>query len=107
MDGHAALSGLKVLDLSQRFSHYCGKLFADMGADVILVEQPLIGCALRREAPYIGDRGDPEFGIPFFYFNTSKRGVTLALDRREGREIFCELARRSDLVIEDGEPGAL
>jgi len=31
----AALAGLKVLDLSDRYSHYCGKLFADMGADVI------------------------------------------------------------------------
>jgi len=47
----SALAGLNVIDLSQRFSHYCGKLFADMGADVILVEKPGSGCALRAEAP--------------------------------------------------------
>lgn len=103
----AALSGLKVLDLSRRYAHYCGKLFADMGADVVLVEKPRSGCALRGEAPFIGDKQDPEYSIPFFYFNTSKRGITLDLERGEGRELFMKLARDSDLVIEDAQPGAL
>ena len=103
----SALAGLKVLDLSQRYAHYCGKLFADMGADVILVEKPGSGSALRAEAPFIADRHDPEFSIPFFYFNTSKRGITLDLEQDEGRELFRTLARDCDLVIEDGVPGAL
>lgn len=103
----AALAGLKVLDLSQRYAHYCGKLFADMGADVILVEQPRTGCALRAEAPFIGDRHDPERSIPFFYFNTSKRGITLDLTHPEGRELFKDLARDCDLIIEDRAPGTL
>ena len=107
MSGQGALAGLKVIDLSQRFSHYCGKLFADMGADVILVEKPGSGCALRAEAPYIGDRADPEFGIPFFYLNTSKRGVTLDLTHRDGRELFRALVCEADVVIEDAVPGAL
>src|SRR5688572_4792108 len=98
----AALTGLKVLDLSQRYAHYCGKLFADMGADVVIVEKPRGGCALRNEAPFIADRQDPEYGIPFFYFNTSKRGITLDLEQAEGRELFRKLAAEADLVIEDG-----
>jgi benzylsuccinate CoA-transferase BbsE subunit len=102
-----ALAGLKVLDLSQRFAHYCGKLFADMGADVVLIEKPRSGCALRAEAPFIADKPDPEYSIPFFYFNTSKRGITLDLAQAEGRELFGHLARDCDLVIEDGPPGAL
>ena len=107
MGEQSALAGLNVIDLSQRFSHYSGKLFADMGADVILVEKPGSGCALRAEAPFIGDRADPEFSIPFFYFNTSKRGVTLDLDHAEGRALFRTLASRADLVIEDRVPGEL
>lgn len=107
MPHSAALAGLKVIDLSQRYAHYCGKLFADMGADVVLVEKPRTGCALRAEAPFLGDRHDPEYSIPFFYFNTSKRGVTLDLEQPEGRDLFKTLARQCDLVIEDGLPGAL
>ncbi|MDB5922130.1 MAG: CoA-transferase family protein 7, partial [Betaproteobacteria bacterium] len=102
-----ALAGLKVLDLSQRFAHYCGKLLADMGADVVLVEKPRSGCALRAEAPFVADKPDPEYSIPFFYFNTSKRGITLDMAQAEGRELFRHLARDCDLVIEDGPPGAL
>lgn len=102
-----ALAGLRVVDLSQRYAHYCGKLFADMGADVILIEQPPSGCALRSEAPFVADLQDLEYGIPFFYFNTSKRGITLDLEHPEGRELFKKLAAESDLVIEDGAPGGL
>src|SRR6185295_5334552 len=107
MSDGAALSGLKVIDLSQRYAHYCGKLFADMGADVVLVEKPRTGCALRAEAPFLGDRHDPEYSIPFFYFNTSKRGVTLDLEQSAGRDLFKMLAQQSDLVIEHGVSGAL
>lgn len=103
----AALSGLKVLDLSQRYSHYSGKLFADMGADVTLVEKPRGGCALRAEAPFISDVQHPEYSIPFFYFNTSKRAITLDLEKPEGRVLLMELAKSADLVIEDGPPGSL
>jgi benzylsuccinate CoA-transferase BbsE subunit len=103
----SALRGLKVLDLCQRYGHYCGKLFADMGADVVLVERPGSGCALRTEPPFLDDMQDAEHGIPFFYFNTSKRGITLDLEQAQGRELFEKLARYHDLIIEDGAPGAL
>ncbi len=49
-----ALEGLRVLDLSGATGNYAGKLFADMGADVILVEPPG-GTELRREPPFIDD----------------------------------------------------
>ncbi len=105
--GVRALSGLRVLDLSQRFSYYCGKLFADMGADVILIERPRSGSALRAEPPYLGDKRHPEYSIPFFHFNTSKRGITLNLGQSRGRDLFKKLVADADLVIEDGPPGAL
>jgi benzylsuccinate CoA-transferase BbsE subunit len=85
---------------------YCGKLFADMGADVILVE-PLAGHGLRREGPFIGDTVDPERSIPFAYYHTSKRGITLDLERAEGQEVFRRLIRTADLLIESEMPGVM
>jgi benzylsuccinate CoA-transferase BbsE subunit len=102
----SALAGLRILDAAGPAGSYCGKLFADMGADVILVE-PIVGHALRREAPFIGDVVDPERSIPFAYYNTSKRGITLDLDRIEGQELFRRLVRTADLLIETEMPGVM
>lgn len=93
--------------MSQRFSHYCGKVFADMGADVVLIEKPQTGSKLRAEPPFIQDKNEPGHSIPFFYYNTSKRGITLALDKPQGRELFLKLASQADLIIDDSPPGTL
>lgn len=103
-----ALDGLRVLDLSSRFGHYCGKLMADMGAEVILVEPPGSGNAQRGEAPFLyGHESDRACGIPFFYFNAGKRSITLDLHAEDGARLFRDLAADADLVLEDGPPGAL
>ena len=102
----AALHGIRVLDASGPAGAYCSKLFADLGADVVLVEPPA-GHALRRRGPFIGDVEDGERSIPFAYFHTSKRGVTLDLDRREGQESFRRLAKDAHLVIESELPGVM
>lgn len=100
----AALEGLRVLDLSGPMGNYTGKLFADMGADVILVEPPG-GTALRREPPFIGDVPGTERSLNYLYQNTSKRGLALDLDTASGQSILRELARTADLVIETAPPG--
>lgn len=102
----SALAGLRVLDAAGPAGSYCGKLFADMGADVILVE-PMAGHALRREGPFIGDVADPERSIPFAYYHTSKRGITLDLDRSEGQEVLRRLVATADLLIESEMPGVM
>src|ERR1700751_3587367 len=51
----AALTGIRVLDLSGLAGQYCGKQFADLGADVILIE-PVGGSPVRREGPFLDDR---------------------------------------------------
>ncbi len=66
----AALDGLRVLDLSGPLGNYCGKLFADMGADVILVEPPS-GTALRFEPPYIANTPGVERSLTYAYHNTA------------------------------------
>jgi benzylsuccinate CoA-transferase BbsE subunit len=101
-----ALDGIRVLDASGAMGQYCGKLFADLGADVILVE-PIGGSATRREGPFIEDRVDLESSLAFAYMNTSKRGVTLNLDHREGQSLFHDLASRADLIIESEQPGVM
>ena len=100
----AALAGLRVLDLSGAMGNYAGKLFADMGADVILVEPPG-GTELRREPPFIADEPGIERSLDFAYQNTSKRGICLDLDTASGQRLLRDLAATADLVIETAPPG--
>jgi len=104
--GDAALAGRRVLELADASGAYCGKLLADMGADVIKIERPG-GDASRAVPPFHGDALHPERSLFFLYMNTSKRGVTLDLARPEGQTLFRELARSADLIIESGPPGRL
>jgi benzylsuccinate CoA-transferase BbsE subunit len=106
MSAPSALAGLRVLDAAGPCGSYCAKLFADMGADVILVE-PVTGHALRHDVPFIGDIQDPERSIPFAYYHTSKRSITLDLEHPKGQELFRRLARTADLLIESEMPGVM
>jgi benzylsuccinate CoA-transferase BbsE subunit len=100
-----ALAGIRVVEMGGGLTNYCGKLLAELGADVILVEPPA-GSELRTEPPFADD--DPDAGsLPFFYRNTSKRSVVVDVDRPEGQEIVRRLAAGADLVLEDRSPGYL
>jgi benzylsuccinate CoA-transferase BbsE subunit len=101
----AALAGIRVIDRSGPEGNYCGKLFAELGADVILVEPPG-GTALRGEPPFVaGCDGDPEASLRFLAYNTSKRSVALNLGQAAGQEILRDLAGTADLLIETDPPG--
>ena len=86
-----ALAGVRVVELADESGVYCGKLLADLGADVIKIERPG-GDATRAIPPFLGDRPGADASLFFLYMNTSKRGVTLDLDTPRGRERFAELA---------------
>jgi benzylsuccinate CoA-transferase BbsE subunit len=101
-----ALAGLRVLDLSGPMGNYCGKLFAELGADVVLVEPPE-GTAWRHQPPFADDRQDVERSLAHLYNNTSKRSLRLDLDRPEGQQVLRDLAVGADLVIETDSPGAM
>src|SRR4051812_9095106 len=98
-----ALAGLRVLEVAGPFGAYCGKLFAELGADVILVE-PRAGAPLRRAAPLLGDAPGPGASLTFAYLHSSKRGVTLDLDTADGQALFRRLAVSAAAVIESA-PG--
>lgn len=101
-----ALDGLHVLEIASPLTAYCGKMFADLGADVVLIEPPG-GCRMRRERPFIEDRPGIETSLAFAYHNTSKRGITLSLDAEEGCTLFRRLAGEADLVLEAEKPGVM
>jgi crotonobetainyl-CoA:carnitine CoA-transferase CaiB-like acyl-CoA transferase len=102
----AALEGLRILDLTSEKGSFCGKLLADMGADVIKVEPPG-GDPARRLGPFLNDAPNAEASLSFWYNNTSKRGITLNLEHGEGQKVFRELARSADVVVEAFPPGYL
>ena len=95
------LSGFRVLDLTRFLSGpYCTMVLAELGADVIKIEQPGTGDDSRRMAPKVNGESYP-FAMP----NRSKRSVAIDLKSDRGRELFLELAAGADLVIENFRPG--
>jgi len=104
----SALQGIRVLELPGQLGAYAGKLFADMGADVILIE-PNGGATTRRALPLISDvsPSSGEASLNFAYFNTSKRSITLDLDHTSGQEAFKKLAQTANLIIDSSRPGAM
>ncbi|MBI4289662.1 MAG: CoA transferase [Chloroflexi bacterium] len=94
----------RALDLSEHGGQFCGKIMADLGADVIKVEPPG-GDRSRNTGPFYKDIPHPERSLAWWAFNTSKRGITLDIQSREGRETFKRLAAKSDFVIESFRPG--
>ena len=104
--GDAALAPYRVLDLTEGGFNWCGRVLADLGADVIKVEPPG-GSPTRLRGPFYQDRIDPERSLFWYSYCLNKRGVTLDLESAEGQNHFKELAVVSDIVLESAEPGYL
>ena len=85
--GQQPLTGIRVLDLSGPIGVYCGKLMADMGADVIKVEPPG-GDPMREMGPFVPDGIHPESSLHWLHFNTNKRSVTLDIEVPQGAELL-------------------
>ena len=103
-----ALAGLRVVEYAGFVAGpYCAKLLADMGAEVVKVEEPAAGDDARRWGPFRGDAPHPEKSGLFLYLNTNKLGMTLNPRLATGREVFLRLAAASHIVIEDSPPGVM
>jgi crotonobetainyl-CoA:carnitine CoA-transferase CaiB-like acyl-CoA transferase len=103
-----ALSGTTVLEYSQMIAGpYCAKLLADLGAEVIKIEEPPAGDPARHRGPFPSDVTHPEKSGLFLYANTNKLGVTLDPRTPTGRELFQRLAADADILIEDRPPGEM
>jgi crotonobetainyl-CoA:carnitine CoA-transferase CaiB-like acyl-CoA transferase len=105
---NGALSDLRVVEFAEMVSGpMCGKMFADMGAEVIKIEPPGCGDEARSHPPYPGDLPHPEKSGFFLYLNTSKKSVTLDPETASGAEIFKRLIANADILIENHRPGYL
>jgi crotonobetainyl-CoA:carnitine CoA-transferase CaiB-like acyl-CoA transferase len=99
------LEGVKVVELGNMVSaSYATKLMADLGADVVKVEEPS-GDLARQRGPFPGGVADPEKSGLFLYLNTNKRGVTLNL--REQREQLVRLVSDADLLVHNYPPAQM
>jgi crotonobetainyl-CoA:carnitine CoA-transferase CaiB-like acyl-CoA transferase len=97
------LSGLRVLDLSRLLpGPYATLVLADLGADVVRVEDPSGGDWLRWLPPLVREQS----GL-FHALNRNKRSLALDVRRREGARAFLRLARSADVVVESFRPGVL
>jgi len=100
------LTGLRVIELADEKSQWCGKLLGDLGADVICIEPPG-GQNTRSVGPFLRDIPNYERSLSFWHYNTSKRGVTLNLESADGQRLFRSLASTADIVLEATPPGYL
>ena len=83
---------------------YCGKLLADMGADVIKVEPPS-GDPMRRSGPFVHGHESQGQSLYWLHFNTNKRSITLDIKCPDGAALLRRLAGGSDVLLETFPPG--
>lgn len=98
-----ALSGVRVLGATRMLAGpYCEMLLADMGAEVLHIELPGRGDESRHFAPLINGEGSC-----FIASNRNKKSITLDLRTPEGQEVFKDLVKVSDIVVENNRPGTM
>ena len=111
MNSMGALNHLRVLDLSRVLAGpWCGQNLADLGADVIKVERPIVGDDTRQWGPpFLKNFEGQETTESAFYLaiNRNKRSITLDISTPEGQEIIKKLVLDSDIVLENYKVGQL
>jgi alpha-methylacyl-CoA racemase len=102
------LAGIRVLDLSRLLpGGFCSLLLADLGADVLKVEDTGIGDYIRWSPPYVEGAQDSAKSALFLSLNRNKRSIRIDLKHERGREVLLALVREHDVVLESFRPGVL
>src|SRR5438105_8466854 len=97
------LEGVRVLEVGNFMAGpFCGMQLADLGADVIKVENPAGGDMVRQTAPFLDGESSN-----FVRLNRNKRSLALDLKSASGKEVFRKLIARTDIVIENLRPGTM
>lgn len=97
------LSGLRILDLTRVLAGpYTTMILADLGAEVIKIEQPGIGDESRNFGPFKNG-----FSLYFMSINRGKKSITLNLKSDRGKQVFKDLLRQCDILIENYRPGTM
>ncbi len=98
------LQGVRVLDLTRVLAGpYCTMILADLGAEVVKVERPQTGDDARHFGPFLPSGQSAYFAS----INRGKKSITLDLKRPSDRELFLELSRQTDVVVENFRAGAM
>ena len=100
------LAGVRVVELADGWAAQCGRILADLGADVVKVEPPE-GDSARARPPFIAERPGADRGLWWIALNANKRGVTLDIARPAGQRVLRRLIERADVLLESYEPGTL
>ncbi len=96
------LGDIRIVELSDGCAAaFCGRLFARLGADVVLVERPRSGSAVRWEPPFLDDRPGAERGGLFHFTAAGKRSLTLDTAHPDGAALLARLLERADILIDD------
>lgn len=107
----AALEGLKVLDLSRVLAGpWAGQLLADLGADVVKIERPVVGDDTRAWGPpYLQDAQGRDTSEAAYYLSANRNKRSLALDftQPQGQQTLRELVAQADVLIENFKVGGL
>jgi crotonobetainyl-CoA:carnitine CoA-transferase CaiB-like acyl-CoA transferase len=103
------LAGVRVLDLSRMLAGpYGSMLLADLGAEVIKIEEPRGGDPMREMGPpFLPGDGPGRESAYFLSVNRNKQSVALDLEPTEGRAVFHDLCRVADVVWENFRPGVM
>jgi len=97
------LSGIRVLDLTRVLAGpFCSMILADMGAEVIKIEEPGKGDDTRSWPPFVG--GEATY---FMSVNRNKKSITFNLKAAGARKAFLALVKKSDVVLENFRPGTM
>jgi benzylsuccinate CoA-transferase BbsE subunit len=98
------LDDVRVLEVSAPATMLAGRILADLGADVVVIEPPA-GSTGRRLAPFLDDQPGIERSLTWHALNYNKRGVTLDLSTPDGKALMRDLAAKFDVVIETAGEG--
>ncbi len=104
MVSERALSGIRVIEIADAYGEWCGKLLADMGADVIKIEPPS-GSPTRAVGPFDGGDTSADGSLYFWHCNTSKRGIALDIEQPRGADLARGLIDSADVLLETLPPG--
>ena len=98
----SALDGIRIIDLSQMIgAPYCTQVLADLGADVIKVEEPTTALLTRVALSPPGVDESRRFSGYWLATNRNKRSLTLDLRRPDGKQVLSELVAEADVVVEN------
>ncbi|MDI2027958.1 CoA transferase [Saccharopolyspora sp. TS4A08] len=99
----APLAGVRVVEIGAFMAApYAAMQLADLGADVVKVENPSGGDPVRQTGPFLG-----EHSSPFVRLNRNKRSLAVDLKTEQGKEVLASLLDTADVLIENLRPGAL